>query len=41
MPVVKLISWGVVPMLLDSKILGRSYANVEINLDMQVAQENQ
>lgn len=38
---IKLISWGLVPMLLDSKLLGKSYANVQINLDMQVAQENQ
>lgn len=41
-PVIKLISWEViVPMLLASKLLGSSHANVQIHLDMQVAQENQ
>lgn len=39
---IKLISWEViVPMLLASKLLGSSHANVQIHLDMQVAQENQ
>lgn len=40
-PVMKLTSQdGVVPMLLASKLLGSSHANVLIHLDMQVAQEN-
>lgn len=41
-PVIKLISWEViVPMLLASKLLGSGHANVQIHLDMQVAQKNQ
>ena len=41
-PMIKLISQeGIVPMLLASKLLGSGHANVQIHLDMQVAQENQ
>lgn len=41
-PTTELISWeGIVPMLLASKPLCSSPANVQIHLDMQVAQENQ